>query len=117
MSGLTNHLAGEAAEGQVARHYAACGMKIMARRWRGQGGEIDLIARDGNWTVFIEVKKGRNHAMAVARLSPRQIARLQNAAAEYLGGQPDGLNSDARFDIALVDGAGQIDIIENALCA
>lgn len=117
MSGLANHLAGEAAEDQVARHYAALGMKIVARRWRGQGGEIDLIAHDGKLAVFIEVKRARNHALAVMRLSQRQIARLYDAASEYLGALPDGLNSDARFDLALVDGAGRIDIIENALCA
>ena len=117
MSGLTSHLAGEAAEGQVARHYAGRGLQIMARRWRGKGGEIDLIAHDGIATVFIEVKRGRNHALAVQRLSKRQIARLYEAAAEYLGTLPGGLNSPARFDVALVDGMGRIDIVENALCA
>lgn len=117
MSGLVSHLSGEAAESQVARHYATCGLKIMARRWRGKGGEIDLIAHDGESTVFIEVKRGRNHALAVERLSQRQIRRLHDAAAEYLGTLPGGLNSAARFDVALVDGAGRIDIIENALCA
>lgn len=117
MSGLANHLSGAAAEGQVARHYAGLGLQIIARRWRGKGGEIDLIAHDGQTTVFIEVKRGRSHAAAVARLSQRQIARLCSAAAEYLGALPDGLNSAARFDVALVDGTGQIDVIENALLA
>ena len=117
MSGLVSYLAGEAAESQVARHYAGRGLEIIARRWRGKGGEIDLIARDGQSTIFIEVKKGRNHTLAVTRLSKRQIARLYNAASEYLGTLPDGLNSDARFDVALVDEMGRIDVVENALCA
>ena len=117
MSGLVSYLAGEAAEGQVARHYAGRGLEIIARRWRGKGGEIDLIARDGRSTIFIEVKKGRNHALAVTRLSRRQIARLYAAASEYLGTLPGGLNSDARFDVALVDEMGRIDVIENAICA
>lgn len=117
MSGLVSHLSGAAAEGQVERHYAGRGLTILARRWRGKGGEIDLIAHDGHTTVFIEVKRARSHALAVQRLSQRQIARLYDAAAEYLGTLPGGLNSAARFDVALVDGMGRIDIIENALCA
>ena len=117
MSGMTSYLAGEAAERQVACHYAGLGLTIMARRWRGKGGEIDLVAHDGRSTIFIEVKRARNHALAVSRLSQRQIARLYDAAAEYLGTLPEGLDSAARFDVALVDGNGRIDIIENALCA
>lgn len=49
------------------------------------------------------------------RLQPRQIARLQVAAEEFMGQEPRGLNTPARFDVALVDGTGRIEILENAL--
>ncbi|MCC6000772.1 MAG: YraN family protein [Pararhodobacter sp.] len=117
MKGKTAWLSGTAAESQVARRYADGGAAILARRWRGAGGEIDIIARAGDTTVFVEVKQSRNHADAAQRLTRHQILRLFDAAAEYMGQLPNGLNSNARFDVALVDRVGQITIVENALCA
>jgi len=117
MSGMISYLAGASAERQVAAHYARNGMQIAARRWRGQGGEIDLVARDGDGLIFVEVKKSRSHARAAERLSLRQIRRLFDAAGEYMAAFSGGLAVNARFDVALVDGAGRIEIIENALVA
>ena len=113
--GQSAHHAGLAAEGQVLRHYLRAGLSIVARRWRGQGGEIDLIAREGDRYVFIEVKAGRDLAGAAARLSLRQMHRLAAAAEEFLGGVAGGLGNDLRFDVALVDRQGRVDIMENAL--
>lgn len=115
--GLRAHLAGEAAEGQVARHYQARGISIESRRWRGSGGEIDLVARDAGGLIFVEVKRSRTHARAAERVGYRQIERLFNAASEYLAACGLGLNTQVRFDVALVDGMGRIDILENALSA
>lgn len=117
MSGLVSYLAGASAEKQVAAHYARNGMAITAERWRGTGGEIDLVAQDGDGLVFIEVKKSRSHARAAGRLSMRQIGRLFDAAGEYMAAFCAGGGVNARFDVALVDGAGRIEIIENALVA
>ncbi len=117
IGGKVSWLAGAAAERQVAGRYAEKGARIVAQRWRGQGGEIDIVAREGGTMVFIEVKKSRSHAAAAIRLTERQMRRLHDAAAEYLGGLPEGLNSSARFDVALVDAVGRIEIVENALCA
>ncbi|MBC6437213.1 MAG: YraN family protein [Rhodobacteraceae bacterium] len=115
MSGRVGYLAGIAAEEQVAAHYQRGGYRILARRWRGQGGELDLVGERDGTVVFIEVKKSRTHATAALRLSARQIQRLMDGAADYLGQLPNGLNTDTRFDVALVDASGRIDIIENAL--
>lgn len=117
MSGITSYHAGLAAEGTVERHYARAGHAIAARRWRGQGGEIDLIARDGDAVVFIEVKKSRTHDAAAARVTPRQMERIATAAAEFLGGMPRGQMTPARFDVALVDAQGRVAILENAFAA
>jgi len=114
MDGATNHAAGMAAEGQVARHYEDAGLSIASRRWRGQGGEIDLVCRDGDSVVFVEVKRARDLARAAHRVSRRQIDRLLTAAAEFLGGEPRGGLTDTRFDVALVDGQGRVQILENA---
>lgn len=115
ITGQSAHYAGIAAEGQVARHYLRAGLEIIARRWRGKGGEIDLIARSADRYVFIEVKASRDFASAAARLSLRQMRRLAVAAEEFLGGVAGGLSNELRFDVALVDRQGRVDILENAL--
>ena len=117
MSGTTSYHAGLAAEDCVARHYARAGHAIDARRWRGKGGEIDVIARTDAETVFVEVKRSDTHAAAAARVSDRQIRRLFDCAGEYMGTLPDGMLSQVRFDVALVDAQGRVEILENALSA
>lgn len=113
MSGLRSHLAGLAAEDAVARHYDLSGRAICARRWRGEAGEIDLVARDGDTVVFIEVKQSRTHEDAAWHLTDRQFRRIYNAASEFLAGEPAGQATDVRFDLALVDGQGRIELRQN----
>lgn len=110
----TNYHAGLAAEDIVARTYAARGCAEAARRWRGRGGEIDLILRDGDGIVFVEVKKSRTHAQAVQRVSRRQMDRICMAASEYVGSEPRGALTPMRFDVATVDQTGQVQVIANA---
>ena len=115
--GVSNHLAGRLAEDQVAARYARQGHVILSRRWRGAAGEIDLVVEKAGEVVFVEVKKSRSFARAAERLSRRQRQRIYQSAADFLGHLPQGQLSPARFDVALVDGQGAIDIVENALCA
>ena len=117
MTGSRSYHAGRCAEDQVARFYAGSGRPIAAQRWRGLSGEIDVIARDGDVVVFIEVKQSTTHARAVEHLCERQMQRICRAASEYLGGEPDGLNTSSRFDVALVDAQGRIEILPNAFAA
>jgi putative endonuclease len=117
MSGSVSYHAGLAAEGLVARHYQMSGRAIAAQRWRGLSGEIDLVARDGAQVIFIEVKQSDTHAHAAEHLSARQMARIYGAAAEFLEGEPAGQLTEARFDVALVDGQGRINVLENAFAA
>lgn len=114
MSGARSYHAGFAAEDQVARYYIGAGYQICSRRWRGSAGEIDLIARIGQEVIFIEVKQSSSHALAAQHLTARQMARIYASAAEFLAGEPDGQLTKSRFDVALVDGSGQIEILENA---
>lgn len=117
MSGTTSYHAGMAAEDCVARHYAALGHAVLARRWRGKGGEIDVIAQDGEDTIFVEVKRSDTHAAAALRVQARQVRRLFDCAGEYMATLPGGMLSPVRFDVALVDAAGHVEVIENALSA
>lgn len=115
--GAVAHKSGQAAEAAVAALYRRRGRPVLAERWRGGGGEIDLIARDGEELVFVEVKRSRSFAQAAERVSAAQIRRLFAAASEYMAGEPAGQATPVRFDIALVDGMGRIELLENALAA
>lgn len=114
MSGLVSYRAGLAAEDAVARHYSESGRVMAASRWRGASGEIDLIMRDGAALVFVEVKKAATHAEAALRLTSRQMARIHASASEFLAGEPAGQMTESRFDVALVDSYGRIEVLENA---
>lgn len=112
--GRANHHAGHAAEGAVARHYENCGIAIVHRNWRGSCGELDLIGCQGDQIIVVEVKHSRTHDLAASHVLPAQIARIFQTVDEFLGGQPKGLLTDVRIDLALVDGVGRIEVIENA---
>ncbi|AXC48652.1 hypothetical protein DRW48_02150 [Paracoccus suum] len=107
--GALSHAAGHAAEDQIARRYEMAGCDILARRWRGAAGEIDLIVRDGETIVFVEVKKGASHSDAAERLRRRQMDRICLAACEYCG-----MDAEMRFDAALVDDLGRVELLHNA---
>ena len=113
-TGRMADLSGRFAEESTARLLESRGLRVLHRRWRGKSGEIDLICRDGDCYVFVEVKQSRTHEEAAARLLRAQQVRIGNAASEFCASQPEGLNSEMRFDVALVDALGQIDILENA---
>lgn len=114
-TGRSNYLAGQAAEDAVLCHYEARGLALVKARWRGKAGEVDLILRDGDDLVFVEVKHSRSFDSAAARLLPKQVERLMRAAEEFAGGEPKGLLTEMRFDVALVNGKGEVHILENAL--
>lgn len=113
MSGLPSYLSGLTAEDAVAAEYGRRGLVVAARRWRGAVGEIDLILRDRGGVIFVEVKRARDFARAAERLTRAQAERIWATAAEFLAGEPRGQLTEARLDLALVDGIGRVRIIEN----
>lgn len=112
--GRTGYLAGLSAEAIVERDYLRRGHDLVTRRYRGPGGEIDLIFRGPGGVIFVEVKASKTHAQAAQRISARQAARIQASALAFVAGEPAGQLTDMRFDVALVDASGAIEILENA---
>lgn len=112
--GAINNVSGRLAEESVIRHYRLAGYKHLAKRWRGAGGEIDLIFSKNETVVFVEVKASTSHAAAAERLTSRQMQRIISAASEYMGQLPQGQSTDVRFDAALVDSVGHVDVIKAA---
>lgn len=114
MSGALAYHAGRAAEDAVATDYERRGYEVAARRMRNPAGEIDLVLREGAGLVFVEVKMSRSFAAAAWRLGRRQMDRICAAAAAFLDGEPRGALTECRFDVALVNGRGELRIVENA---
>ena len=110
--GQASYHVGQAAEAQVAALYANWA-KPVAQRWRGQGGEIDLIFDDDISLVFVEVKHARSFDAALNSLRDRQIARICTAAEEFAGHYKHV--REMRFDVALVNGVGEIRLMHNVL--
>ncbi|MEL6464276.1 MAG: YraN family protein [Pseudomonadota bacterium] len=115
--GCTSYHAGLAAEEAVARAYIAAGYTLVAERWRGRRGEIDLVFSTIAGVVMVEVKASKTFAAAAAHLTKAQIGRLYATAEEYLATLPCGGLTDVRFDVALVDQRGALSFIENAFAA
>lgn len=115
MSGLMSYCAGAAAEDIVAQRYLHAGMTLCAQRWRGRGGEIDLIFEDGDEFVFVEVKKSASHQRAAERLSRRQVGRIMRTAVEYAANRTGRADNNMRFDLATMDQVGSVEIVPNAM--
>lgn len=112
--GRRAHLSGAMAEDSVARSLEGRGMTILARRWRGKAGEIDLICRNRQCLVFVEVKQSATHEEAAQRLGSTQQGRIMRAALEYCDKEGHAPLPELRFDAALVDRHGRIEILVRA---
>lgn len=111
---------GQWGEAQALHHLRGRGYAIIATNYRKRYGEIDIIARDGDTLVFIEVKYRRHagYGSGLEAVDLRKQQRLCRVAAEYLQSHHQG-DGNARFDVIAVspraDGVGaMIDHIENA---
>lgn len=93
---------------------AAEGWQVLARRLRTAAGEIDLLAERAGLLAVIEVKRRATLADAAVALGARQQARLLAAAEIVLGEHPEWGRAGVRFDVLLVDGAGQVRRIADA---
>jgi putative endonuclease len=106
---------GREAEERAAQHLGSCGLRIVERNFRIRGGEIDLICRDGQTLVFVEVRQRSRSDFggAGASITAGKRRRIVLAAQHYLLGKPD---CDCRFDCVLIDG-GQLAWLKNAFAA
>lgn len=117
MSGARQAL-GRLGEDLACRELARRGYRILARRYRSRGGELDLVAHHRDALVFVEVKARQSEAFGdpAGAVTPRKQQRLAALAAEYL--HRHGLEGEAcRFDVVtVVTGGGdpRVEVIEDA---
>lgn len=79
------------------------GYAILARRYRRRGGEIDIIARDGATTVFVEVKTrdGRAFGSGADAVTWTKQRRIVTVALDYLA-RHRLTERPCRFDVVVV---------------
>ena len=93
---------GLSAEARAAAYLMAKGYRILARRFRTPHGEIDLVAKRRNLIAFVEVKARATLDEAAYAVTPRQQARIINAAQAWLVAHPDYAEFELRFDAMLI---------------
>ncbi|HEY8739236.1 MAG TPA: YraN family protein [Candidatus Dormibacteraeota bacterium] len=95
---------GTAAEAAAARFLESAGMRIVDLDVRLPGGQVDVVALDGDCLVIVEVKARSSHAFGfpAEAVDWRKRRRLFRLALEYRGLHP-ALGRDLRVDVVGVD--------------
>ena len=109
---------GELGEKLALKKIKGLGYKKIVRNYRCTLGEVDLIARDGDTLVFIEIKTRRGKSIAYAKeaVDAKKRRQLSKVALAYLKSN-NCYGVKARFDVVAVSLAGdkpQIEVIQNA---
>lgn len=104
MGRALGHQLGRWGEERALRWLRERGYRIVARNYRWRGGEIDLIARDGDTLAFIEVKARTDEDFGPPEgaLTPEKRRRIIRAAQHYIAEHQPGL--DLRFDVVAIVG-------------
>jgi len=108
------HLGEELAFKEVRR----LGYKEIERNYRCPLGEVDLIARDGDTLVFLEIKtrKGRPLGYAKEAVNERKKRQISKVALTYMKNKKC-FGVKARFDVVAVSlgqGKPELEVIKNA---
>ena len=93
------------AERQAYRYLIEKGLTLVCSNYRCRLGEIDLIMKDREYLVFVEVRH-RSHSGyggALASIGHRKIGRLRATAAHYLQRSDPGETRPCRFDVVVSD--------------
>src|SRR4051794_35668674 len=106
---------GRDAEDMAAAFLQARGLEILERNYRCRAGEIDLVAREGDTTVFVEVRQRASSLFggAAASITAAKRVKLLKAARHYMS----RLRTfpQCRFDALLIEGEPpRIEWIRNA---
>lgn len=93
---------GEWGEAVAERYLRRRGWRIVARRWRWHGGEIDLIALRGPILAAVEVKVRRRLPDGVPAVPPAQCRRLADGLEAYAATAPHADDAEWRIDLVVV---------------
>lgn len=107
---------GAAGEEQALVYLQGQGLRLVERNFLCKTGEIDLIMRDGDMLVFVEVRAraDQRHGGAAASITPAKQRCLIRAAQRYL--QRFKVLPACRFDVIAIDD-GALSWLKNAIQA
>lgn len=93
--------------GFVAEYLAALfllvkGYHIVAMRYRTKSGEVDIVARKGDLSIFIEVKARRSVDDALSAVGFATQRRIEAASLHWLSKQKDAAKLSLRYDVVAV---------------
>ncbi|HET7662865.1 MAG TPA: YraN family protein [Rhodanobacteraceae bacterium] len=99
---------GDTFELRARRHLQKAGLAPVAHNYSTRFGELDLVMRDGDTLVFVEVRYRRNAHFggAAASVTSRKRERLIRAASGFLAAHPQYADGDCRFDVVTFEGDG-----------
>lgn len=111
-------LTGAEGEALAVRYLQKLGFYIIQRNYRTRIGEIDVIAREGETLVFVEVKTrtGLNFGPPQAAVDYRKRSKITRVALVYLSAKKE-TSASCRFDVVAVQKQGndfQFELIRNA---
>ena len=94
-------------------------MQLVARNFRCRGGELDLVMRERETLVIVEVRKraNPNFGSAAESVDGRKQARVIHAAQLFLAGHDEYSKSPVRFDVVTLDAANRIEWFKDAFDA
>ena len=107
------HVLGRFGEDLACAELERRGYRILARGYRTRFGEIDIVARDGETTVFVEVKtrEGEDFGGGAAAVTVHKQRRLTHMAVDYLS-RHRLHDTPCRFDVVTVDVVGDRAVVE-----
>ncbi len=103
---------GKTGEDLAVAELERLGYAVLARRYRTKHGEIDIVARDGETTVFVEVKARTTAEFGTAAeaVTRRKQLQLASMARDYLS-RSHLTDAPCRFDVVAIDGVGASAVI------
>jgi putative endonuclease len=98
--------AGAAFEQRACRELERAGLKLIARNYSTRYGELDLVMREGETLVFVEVRHRlrASHGDAAASITATKQMRLVQTAQLWLAAHPHHAQRACRFDVVTYDG-------------
>ncbi len=93
---------GARGERAAGRHLQRRGWRVVARNWRGSGGELDLVVTRGHVVAVVEVKTRADPAAHTEPVTAAQRERIARAAGAFLAARPGLGGRKIRFDVVVV---------------
>jgi putative endonuclease len=94
---------GRHGEELAARHFAGEGYQVIARNWRCEVGELDLVAMRDGYLVLVEVRARRGMALGSPEESINAAKRARLAALAEAYVQAHDWTGDYRIDVVAIE--------------